>query len=385
MKPKIVQICALDATMFKMLNTLNKKSLTEGFEVHCICSDGEYVSKLKEQGYIVHPVKIAREINIKDNLMTIINIYKVLKKINPDIVHVHTPVAAVLGRVAAKLAKVKTIIYTAHGFYFHEGMSKKQYKVFYNIEKYVGRFLTDYIFTQSEEDFILAEEGNFLSRQKRKNYLHISNGIDLTNRFNLKRFNSSIKDNIIKEHNISKDTMIVSFIGRMVKEKGIFDLIEAMKLLEDYKDIHLFAMGGLSESERDKSLKGFLENVSDIKNVTFTGKIENVEDYLFASDIFVLPSYREGMPRSIIEAMSMKNAIIATNIRGSREEVIPNFNGYLVDLKSPFQIKNFILVLYNNREKLQEFQKNSLTRTHQLYNEKDVVEKQVRVFKEVIR
>lgn len=384
MKPKIVQICALDSTMYKMLNTLNKKSLEEGFEVHCICSDGEYINKLRECGYIVHPIKITREINIKDNLITIKNIYRKLKQIKPDIVHVHTPIAAVLGRIAAKLAKVKTIIYTAHGFYFHEGMSKKKYKVFYNIEKYVGKFLTDYIFTQSEEDFILAEEGNFLSRQKRKNYLHISNGIDLTNRFNLKRFNSSIKDNIIKEHNISKDTMIVSFVGRMVKEKGIFDLIEAMKLLEDYKDIHLFAMGGLSESERDKSLKGFLENVSDIKNVTFTGKIENVEDYLFASDIFVLPSYREGMPRSIIEAMSMKNAVIATNIRGSREEVIPNFNGYLVDLQSSIQIKDMILDLYSNREKLKEFKENSLTRTQQLYDENDVVQKQIIIFKEVI-
>lgn len=384
MKPKIVQICALDSTMYKMLNTLNKKSLEEGFEVHCICSDGEYINKLRECGYIVHPIKITREINIKDNLITIKNIYRKLKQIKPDIVHVHTPIAAVLGRIAAKLAKVKTIIYTAHGFYFHEGMSKKKYKVFYNIEKYVGKFLTDYIFTQSEEDFILAEEGNFLSRQKRKNYLHISNGIDLTNRFNLKRFNSSIKDNIIKEHNISKDTMIVSFIGRMVKEKGIFDLIEAMKLLEDYKDIHLFAMGGLPESERDKSLKGFLENVSDIKNVTFTGKIENVEDYLFASDIFVLPSYREGMPRSIIEAMSMKNAVIATNIRGSREEVIPKFNGYLVEVKNPLQIKDMILDLYNNREKLKKFKENSLTRAQQLYDENDVVQKQIMIFKEVI-
>lgn len=384
MKPKIVQICALDSTMYKMLNTLNKKSLEEGFEVHCICSDGEYVNKLRECGYIVHPIKIAREINIKDNLRTIKNIYIKLKEIKPNIVHVHTPIAAVLGRIAAKLAKVKTIIYTAHGFYFHEGMSKKQYKVFYNIEKYTGKFLTDYIFTQSEEDYSLAKEGNFLPLNKKENYLHISNGIDLTNRFKLKRFNISTKSNIMYEHNISSDTMIISFIGRMVKEKGIFDLIEAMKSLEDYEDIHLFAIGGVPESERDKSLKEFLENVNDINNITFTGKVENVEDYLFTSDIFILPSYREGMPRSIIEAMSMKNAVIATNIRGSREEVIPKFNGYLVEVQNPLQIKDMILDLYNNREKLKKFKENSLTRAQQLYDENDVVQKQIMIFKEVI-
>ena len=81
MKPKIVQICALDSTMYKMLNTLNNKSLEEGFEVHCICSDGEYINKLRECGYIVHPIKITREINIKDNLITIKNIYRKLKQI----------------------------------------------------------------------------------------------------------------------------------------------------------------------------------------------------------------------------------------------------------------------------------------------------------------
>ncbi|WP_166626737.1 glycosyltransferase family 4 protein [Jeotgalicoccus sp. S0W5] len=383
MKPKIVQICALDSTIYKMLNKLNQKSLDEGFEVHCICSDGDYVERLKKLGYKVHPIQIDRKISLASNFKSVLKISKKLRDIKPDIVHVHTPIAALLGRIASKISRVNTTIYTAHGFYFHEGMSRIKYSLFYNIEKYAGRFLTDYIFTQSEEDFKLSKDGHFLSKNNRNNYLHISNGIDLEVRFNFQNYNASNKESIFENYNLSENTLILSFIGRMVKEKGIIDLIEAMESLNDYNDIHLFAIGGLPKSERDNSLSNLIEEGYH-KNISFTGSIENVEDYLYSSDIFILPSYREGMPRSIIEAMAMKNAIIATDIRGSREEVVNNYNGFLIALESPEQIKEKILELYSDRKKLSDFKINSFERAKNLYDENKVVEKQCEIFKEVI-
>lgn len=384
MRPRIVQICALDSTMFKMLNKLNESSMEKGFEVHCICSGGKYVEILKEQGYKVHPVNIAREIDIKSNLKTIKDIYRTLREIKPDIVHVHTPVAAVLGRIAAKLARVNTIIYTAHGFYFHEGMSSKQYKLFYNIEKYIGKFFTDYIFTQSKEDFLLAKKGKFLKKNKNNNYLHISNGIDLQNRFNINSFKKDTREQVLNEYGLANNTLVISFIGRMVKEKGIVDLVNVMKKLDDYEAIHLFAIGGIPDSERDKSMSEYIIALKDLSNITFTGAVEDVERYLYSSDIFVLPSYREGMPRSIIEAMSMRNAIIATNIRGSREEVVPDYNGYLVNTNASEEIKTTILELYKDNKKLKNFQANSLKRARNLYDEEKVVDKQIKIFKEVV-
>src|SRR5699024_1289833 len=121
----------------------------------------------------------------------------------------------VLGRIAAKIAGVPNVIYTAHGFYFHDGMSKAKYKLFFMIEKYIGRIFTDYIFTQSKEDFDLAVQNRFLNNN---NYLHISNGIDLENQFNLSNINNNEIVEFRKKLNIKDGDIVFTFLGRMVKE-----------------------------------------------------------------------------------------------------------------------------------------------------------------------
>ena len=155
---------------------------------------------------------------------------KLFKQIKPDIVHVHTPIAAVLGRIAAKIAGVPTIIYTAHGFYFHEGMSLKTYKFYFNIEKFIGKYFTDYIFTQSKEDYHTAIKITF-KKSKQSNYLHISNGIDIDNQFNFELINKDNLTNIKQELEIKDGDIVVTFIGRLVKEKGILDLLDSYNKL----------------------------------------------------------------------------------------------------------------------------------------------------------
>ncbi|RIP06852.1 glycosyltransferase family 1 protein, partial [Staphylococcus gallinarum] len=174
---KIVQIAAIEMTHLKLLKALNETSVREGHEVHCISTMGEQQDELEKQGVHVHNINIDRKISPVNNLKSILKMVKLFREIKPDIVHVHTPVAAVLGRIAAKLARVKTIIYTAHGFYFHDEMNTVQYKVYFNIEKWIGKLATDYIFTQSVEDYEVAKKNNFLLESKHNNYLHISNGI----------------------------------------------------------------------------------------------------------------------------------------------------------------------------------------------------------------
>ncbi|RIL82370.1 glycosyltransferase family 1 protein, partial [Staphylococcus equorum] len=147
---KIVQIAAIEATHIKLLKKLNESSVLEGIEVHCISTIGDRQSELQKQGVEFHNVKIERKISPINNITAIFKMVSLIKKIEPDIVHTHTPIASVLGRIAAKIANVPTIIYTAHGFYFHEEMPKKQYKLFFYIEKIIGKLFTDYIFTQSK-------------------------------------------------------------------------------------------------------------------------------------------------------------------------------------------------------------------------------------------
>src|SRR5699024_8054417 len=317
------------------------------------------------------------------NLKSIMLMVKLFKMLKPDIVHVHTPIAAVLGRIAAKIANVPTIIYTAHGFYFHEGMSPKSYKRYYMIEKYIGRFFTDYIFTQSEEDFEVAKKGKFLPNSKKNNYLHISNGIDLDSDFNISNIDQNNIRNIRKQHNIQDTDIVVSFVGRLVKEKGIIDLLNSYKYINS--NVKFIIIGSLPDGERDNEAIKIVNSFKDNKNIIFTGQISNINEYLYISDIYCLPSYREGMPRSIIEAMAMKNAVIATNIRGSREEVLHNLSGYLVETNSSKEIAFYIDKLSKDKELMEAFKEYGYKKATKFYNEKDVVAKQIDVMKKVVK
>lgn len=377
---KVFQVTAIDMTMNNFLYPLNKESKKQGIEVHCLCSKGPNIDIIKRNGFYYHEVNIDRKINLVKNLKSIIMMVKVFRIVKPDIVHVHTPVAGVLARIAAKIAKVPNILYTAHGFYFHDGMGKLKYNIFFYIEKYMGRYFTDYIFTQSIEDFKVAKNNKFL---KNNNYLHISNGIDLKVKFNPEIKEKKIEYEIIKENNFDEKDLIVTFIGRLVKEKGIIEFLNSYEKLKT-KNIKYIIIGGLPQGERDTETINFIKSFKENKNIIFTDHVDNVNDYLGVSDVFCLPSYREGMPRSIIEAMAMENAVLATNIRGSKEEVLHNETGFLFDVRNSNQIAYYIDELNNDREKLKYFKKNGQKRAKLLFDEDKVVNKQIEIYKKIV-
>lgn len=379
---KVVQLAAIDMTINNFLDYLNQKTLQIGHEVHCVCSVGPYKEEMEKKGYIVHNIEIARKISPIDNLLTVYRLTKLFKEINPDIVHVHTPVASVLGRYAAKLAGVKKIIYTAHGFYFHEEMPKIKYNFFFEVERLTARLCTDYLFTQSYEDYQTALGRKFL--KKPDNIIHIGNGIDLDKKYNYSLITSEKINQLKEKYGIEKDDKVITFIGRLVKEKGILDLLEAFSLL-NMSNVKLFVIGGVPQGERDQDTVNILDSFSDNENIHFTGHINNAEELLFLSDIFCLPSYREGMPRSIIEAMAMKNAIVATNIRGSREEVIHGYNGYLTELGNVNELLAAFLALVSNEELLDNMKSNSYSITRKSFDERKVVSKQLDIFNRVER
>ena len=141
----------------------------------------------------------------------------------------------------------------------------------------------------------------------------------------------------------------------------------------------------MPQGERDIETYELIKKYESNENIIFTGQIKNVNEHLFISDIFCLPSYREGMPRSIIEAMAMKNAVLATNIRGSREEVIHEETGFLFPVNSSEDIAKYITELANNTNKLNQMKDAGLARARALYDENKVVEKQLEIFKRSIR
>lgn len=382
-KKKILQVCAIDVSVDALLKPLILKSMEEGYEVHNVCTDTGKFSELEAQGLTMIEVPIDRQIHPVKNLKSIWNLYRLMKKEKYDIVHVHTPIAALLGRVAAKLAGVKHIVYTAHGFYFHDEMSKKQYRLFFNIEKYAAKWMTDWLLLQSKEDYELSLVHHFKAENR---VIHLSNGVDIWNKFHDSQVSKDEKDSFLIENNLSADDFVFSFIGRLVREKGIFELVEAFKaIVPRFPHAKLVLIGGLLESERDHDSYQQLLIDLDHPNIRYLGFRSDIPIIMSASHTFILPSYREGLPRSIIEAMAMSKPIIATDIRGCREEVFPGENGYLVDKANAQALGKAMASLLENENLVDKYGKRSREIVEDLFDEKKVLRKQLDLFERLVK
>ena len=380
---KIIELCAIDATMKSLLGELNVEIKSQGHDLICVCSKGKNTKKLRDDGFNVINLNIDRTINPLFNIISLYNLYKLLKREKPDIVHVHTPVAAVLGRIAAKKAKVPIIIYTAHGFYFHKGMSRFKYNIILKIEKYLAKHYTDFIFTQSEEDRRTALENNFVDKSK---ILTIGNGADVWGEFDPTNIEKDKINKLYKEFNLNKNDKIITFIGRLVKEKGVKDLLEAFNNVSfNYeKKVKLIMVGDIAQNERDKDTKEKIEKYKANPNIIFAGYREDINNILYITDIFCLPSYREGMPRTIIESMAMNCAVIATDIRGSREEVVDGKTGFLIPISSINILTDKIKELIEDDKLLQEMKIAGRRRAEKLFNEKEIVKEQIGIFNKLL-
>lgn len=379
---KILQICAIDISVDDLLKPLILKLMSEDFIVHNACTNTGKFQSLCSQGIHMINITIDRRIDILKNIESIWNLFRLMKKEKYDIVHVHTPVAALIGRVAAKLAGVKTIIYTAHGFYFHEEMSRFQYIFYYLIEKYAARFLTDWLLLQSKEDFELALKNNFIIKEK---IIHLSNGVDIWNKFNPLLFTKPEIEQFLTQERLGNGDFIFSFIGRMVREKGIFELVEAFKrVVCEYPQAKLLLIGGFLESERDQESYLQLLKEFEHENIRFLGFRNDIPLLMRVSDVYVLPSHREGLPRSIIEAMAMEKPIIATNIRGCREEVFNMENGYLVEKSNVNDLTLAMMEMISNPVMVRNFGMRSREIVERLFDEENVLNKQIILYRDIL-
>lgn len=323
---KICQLCAVDFTLKNFLLPLIDGMRSRGWHVVAVCSDGPFVSDLRQRGYEIDTIPIARSMNPAKAIYSIFALIKYFKRERFDIVHAHTPVAALIGRVAAKLAGVPLVIYTSHGFYFHDNMAWWKYKIFVFLEK-CGGFFTDLLFTQSAEDAESAVSENILPKSQ---VMVIGNGVDVEC-FDPEKVGSGEK--IRTELGIPQEGFVVGFIGRQVREKGLVEFLEAAAGLADrFPQLWVLLVGERLASDHARGLDKELAVARNIfgARLVSTGLREDIPQVISAMDLFCLPSWREGMPRSIIEAMMLAKPVLATDIRGSREEVVAEETGLIV-------------------------------------------------------
>lgn len=375
MSLKICQVCAVDFTLKHFLLPLIDGMQAKEWQVTSVCSDGEYVADLRQKGYQIVNIDIRRNFNLISHGHALWQMYRLFKKEQFDVVHVHTPVAALIGRLAAKLAGVRCVVYTAHGFYFHDQMVRWKRLTHILLERFGGRF-TDLLFTQSEED---AASAILLHIASKDRVFAIGNGVDIS------RFSpSNIIDRSVtrKALDIPIDAFVIGIIGRFVREKGYVEFVTAaVDLAKVYPDVYFVLVGDRLISDHADSIDAELDvaRQSIGHRLILTGFRSDTPQLLEAMDVFCLPSYREGMPRTIIEAMVMGRPVVATDIRGSREEVIHGETGFLVTTKSKAALVASLKKLIDQPELAKSLGRAGRLRALRLYDERLVVERQIQI------
>lgn len=328
---KLIRITTVPISIEKLLEN-QPKHFSKFFDITIVSSDKSELEKLgKKQGVKTFCLPLTRKITPFKDIIAILKLYFFLKREKPKIVHSHTPKAGFVGMTASFFAGVPIRMHTVAGLPLMERKFIKK-KVLIFIEKLTYLFASN-VYSNSKKlmEYILSKK--FCSERKIKTLANgSSNGIDT------KYFSDNIslknKNKLLNTLEILKNDFVFCYVGRVVKDKGINELVSAFNELNlKSRNCKLIIVGKI-ENETNPVSKSTMGIIKKNKNILLTGFKNDVRPYLSIGNCFVFPSYREGFPNVLMQAGAMDLPCIATNINGCNEIIQDNINGFLIPPKN---------------------------------------------------
>tara|TARA_Y100001968_G_scaffold155755_1_gene142228 strand:- start:1048 stop:2190 length:1143 start_codon:yes stop_codon:yes gene_type:complete len=373
---KILEITAVEFTFDKFISALARNIKSRKHCLHISFNTTEKRSKYHNE-FTIKSNEIKRSKSLLSLIKAIYYLIVLFRKEKYSVIHTHTPIASIATRIACFFYPSSKLLYTVHGFYFHEGMNIIQYKIHFFIE-YILSFLTHTYFFVSKEDYELAKRFRFSNP---KNLFYIPNGVCP------KLFspaNQSEKKILKNNNRIKDDSIVIGIASRLVEEKGYKELIQAIfKLLSKHPNMHLCICGSCLDSDYSnnvsKLLFKFKKEFPDRLSILGELSSHEMPNFYKTLDIFILPSWREGLPVSILEAMMTGLPVIATNIRGCREAVIDKVTGILVEPKNTNSIAKGIDKLVSQESLRESYGKNGRERALNYFELSKSIDLQTRI------
>ena len=349
-----------------------------GYDIHAITSPGKLLDAFAEEQHIkAYGIEMPRKITPFNDLIAVWNIWRVLRAIKPDIVHSHTPKGGLLGTIAAWLARVPTRIYHARGLPFEGSTGNKR-----NLLKLTERIscgLAHRVFCNSQSNLdVIVDEG--LCSVDKITLLHngSSNGVDAINLF--KPFDDDeVRNEIRAKLGLPLDSTVIGFVGRVVHDKGVDELIEAWKQVkDDYPNAYLLIVGRFED--QDVVLEQTREAIHNDRQICYASFFESKREMpkLYATmDIFTLPSHREGLPNVILEASAMGLPVISTFASGCKDAVRDSKTGVLVPVDNAHSIAQAIRLYLDSPELVKEHGRNGREFVLSDYRPEDIWQSQL--------
>ena len=314
---KVIEVTNVDFSLRQFLLPLMRAIRARGHDVIGVCADGSFLAVPRAEGFRVEALRLERSVSLAAHWRAFRALVRLFRAERPDLVHAHMPISGFLARMAAWWVGVPRIAYTGHGFWFNVPGSWPRSVVGFAMEWLAAR-VTGTFLTVSE-----AEANDARRLHIHRGAIAIGNGRDPT----CFKPDPPARQRIRATLGVPDEQVVVLAVSRLVWHKGYPELATAMRMLPG---VTLWVAGERLTSDRGPDMATLLQEAGLGERVRLLGYREDVADLMAAADIFVLPSRFEGLPMSVIEAMLTGLPVVATNVRGPAEQVVPELTGLLV-------------------------------------------------------
>jgi N,N'-diacetylbacillosaminyl-diphospho-undecaprenol alpha-1,3-N-acetylgalactosaminyltransferase len=349
-KKKIAFLSSLDLNLYLFRLDIMKNLIQQNYQVYAIIPRGEYFEKIEQENIITVEYNLNRgSLNPFSAIKSILELAKILKNLEIDLLHTFTVKPNIFGTIAGKIAKTPTVLNLIEGlgsFYVEDNLKNKIIRfIIESLYKFTIKFSDLVVFVNNDDPKYLNNK-KIITQNKIK--IIKSVGVD-TSYFSQEKVSQETKIKLKNSLNISENYKIVIMIGRAILHKGVKDFYKSAEILNkncDEKIIFLY----VGDIDKGNSYSMNSEFMSSNKNVKWLGHRNDIRELIAISDIVVLPSYREGVPRTLLEACAMSKPIVATDVVGCREAVDNTKNGFLIPIESPQILSDKIKTIIKNND-----------------------------------
>lgn len=379
--PLVLHVTTTDISLELLLGPQLSASIDAGYEVVGASAPGPWVEALADRRIDHLPLQHAtRAMRPYRDVRAFLELYRLFRRLRPNIVHTHNPKPGVYGRLAARAARVPVVVNTVHGLYAQSSDPLAKRAIVYGLER-LAATCSDAELVQNPEDLDLLKRLGIPERR-----LHLlGNGVDL-DRFDPSQFDAATSAAIRRDvFGAGPDEVVVGLVGRLVVEKGYREVFEAARQLRERRTDVRFVVVGPHDPEKGDALgQAELDQAASQVGVTFLGMRDDVEQLYPAMDLYVLASYREGFPRSAMEAAAMGLPVIASNIRGCRQVVEHGRTGSLVPARSPDALARAIENLVQDPDAREKFGRAARQKAEREFDQRRQIELTLEVYRRLL-
>ena len=377
---KLVHVTTVDMSLVLLLGPQLRAFADAGMEVIGVSAPGPFVPQLESWGIRHEPLRHAtRSVAIGQDAMALVELWRLFRRIRPDIVHTHNPKPGVYGRVAARAAGVSGVVNTVHGLYASPEDRIERRAAVYTLERIASMCSGAELFQNPEDLDVLARLG--VPSHK---LVLLGNGVELE-RFH-PRADEGSRRRARADLGVDGDAVVVGMVARLVWQKGFRELFAAADSIgERHPEVVFVVVGGSDPDKPDAIPPENLAAARRSGNIVFAGDRGDMENVYQAFDLFVLPSYREGFPRSAMEAAASGLPVIATDIRGCRQVVSHGRSGLLVPVHDHARLTRAIEDLVTDPELRQRMGTAGRRKAEAEFDDRAVVSKTIDAYERVLR